>query len=146
MRTWTATTTARALPEKVLAALTDPDALREWAPVAFDVDDDVRRLDRGTRTRVSGRLAGRSVGFDVEVHEAGSSRLALSAQGPVRFDVEYRLLPTLSGGSDIAASVSVHPGRGLLGTIFAEATNGLLKAGALSNAVNRLAAVAAAAA
>ena len=39
--------------------------------------------------RVSGPLVGRRVGFDVEVHEAGDGRLALSAHGPVAFDVAY---------------------------------------------------------
>jgi hypothetical protein len=141
MRTWTANATARALPDVVLDALCDPDACRMWAPVAFDVEDDAR-LRTGTRTRVSGRLAGRRVGFEVEVHRAEDGRLELSADGPVRFDVLYELAPR-ADGSDIVASVSVHPGRGLLGTLLAEATNGLLKAGALSTAVDRLARVAA---
>ncbi len=52
-------------------------------------------------------------------------------------DVAYDLAP-----GEIAASVSVHSGSGLLGRLLAEATNGLLKAGALSQSINRLAAIA----
>lgn len=144
MRTWTAQTTTGARPAEVLDALTDPDACRRWAPISFDVDDDVMRLSAGTRTRVSGKLAGRRVGFDVEVHKADAERLELSAEGPIRMDVVYELAPR-DGGSEVLASVSVHPGRGLLGVVMTEATNGLLRAGALSTAVNRLARVAAAA-
>jgi uncharacterized protein YndB with AHSA1/START domain len=138
MRTWTAHTTTGARPEAVLDTLTDPDACRRWAPVAFDLEDGVDRLQAGTRTRVSGRLAGRRVGFDVEVHEATDNELRLSACGPVRMDVAYQLAAR-PDGSRVSASVSVHPGRGLLGVLMTEAANGLLKAGALSQAVNRLA-------
>ena len=138
MRTWTAHSTSGARPDEVLEALTDPAACRRWAPVAFDLEDRVDRLTAGTRARVAGRLAGRRVGFDVEVHEAGENSLRLSASGPVRMDVAYQLAPWRDG-SEVSASVSVHPGRGLLGVVLAEATNGLLKAGVLSQAVNRLA-------
>jgi hypothetical protein len=137
MRTWTARTTTGARTDDVLEALTDPEACRRWAPVAFDVEDDVDRLRTGTRTRVSGRLAGRKVGFDVEVHEADHNGLRLSARGPVHMDVAYDLAP-----GEITASVSVHSGDGLLGRLLAEATNGLLKAGALTQSINRLAAIA----
>ena len=137
MRTWTAHTTSGARPDEVLDALTDPAACRRWAPIAFDVEDDIDRLRPGTRTRISGNLAGRRVGFDIEVHEADHNRLRLSARGPVHMDVAYDLAP-----GEISASVSVHSGSGLLGRLLAEATNGLLKAGALTQAVNRLAAVA----
>lgn len=137
MRTWTARTTTVAGTGEVLDALTDPAACRRWAPVPFDVEDDIDRLRPGTRTRVSGRLAGRRVGFEVEVHEAGRNGLRLSARSPVHMDVAYDLAP-----GEISASVSVHSGHGLLGRLLAEATNGLLKAGALSQSVNRLAAIA----
>ena len=137
MRTWTARTTTGARTDDVLDALTDPDACRRWAPVPFDVEDDVDRLRPGTRTRVFGCLAGRRVGFDVEVHEADHNGLRLSARGPVHMDVAYDLAP-----GEISASVSVHSGSGLIGRVLAEAANGLLKAGALSQSVNRLAAIA----
>ena len=140
MRTWTATTTAAAHPEAVLNVLTDPDAAARWAPVAFDVDDlDGERLLPGSRARVSGRLAGRRVGFDVDVHEADTTGIALSASGPVRLDVAYQLSPATCGGSEVRASVSVRPSRGLAGRLLAEATSALLSAGALEAALSRVA-------
>lgn len=137
MRTWTARTTTVAGTDEVLDALTDPAACRRWAPVPFHVEGDVERLRPGTRTRVSGSLAGRRVGFDIEVHEADHNRLRLSARGPVHMDVAYDLAP-----GEISASVSVHSGSGLFGRLLSEATNGLLKAGALSQSLNRLASIA----
>ena len=140
MRTWTATTTAEARPEAVLDVLTDPDAAARWAPVPFDVDDlDGERLLAGSRARVSGKLAGRRVGFDVEVHEADESGVALSASGPVAFDVDYRLAEADCGGSEVHASVSVRSGGGFAGRLLAEATGALLSAGALDAALGRIA-------
>ena len=141
MRTWTAHATTEARPEDILAALTDPDRCRDWAPVAFELDGDTRCLTTGTRTRVNGRLAGVRVGFDVEIHRADARRLQLSARGPVHMDVDYDVAPT-PDGSEVHASVSVLPGRGLLSKVMAEATAGLLGAGALSAAVDRLTRVA----
>ena len=95
MKTWTATTTVDAAPEAVLDVLTDPDAIARWAPLPFDVDDlDTPRLMTGSTARVSGRLAGRRVGFVVEVHEAEHRRLSLAADGPVGLDVAYDLAAT----------------------------------------------------
>ena len=138
MRTWTAQAISEARPEDILAALTDPDAVARGSPVAFDLEDDLRRLRAGTRTRVSGKLAGVRVGFDVEVHAADDHRLSLSALGPVSMDVDYDVAAG-DAGTEVHASVSVRPGRGLLSTVMAEATAGLLRAGALSTAVDRLA-------
>jgi uncharacterized protein YndB with AHSA1/START domain len=139
MRTWTATTTVAAAPEAVLDMLTDPDAAARWAPVPFDVDElDGRRLLAGSRARVSGKLAGRRVGFDLLVHEADERRLVLTAEGPVAMDVAYELQP-MKGGSEVCASVSVRPAAGLFGRLLAEATGALLTAGALQAAVSRLA-------
>ena len=138
MRTWTATATAEAHPEAVLHVLTDPDAASRWAPVPFDVEDD-RRLAAGSRARVSGRLAGRRVGFELEVHEADESGIQLSASGPVAFDVDYRLSAAGCGGSEVRASVSVRSGGGLTGRLLAEATGALLTAGALHAALGRIA-------
>ena len=85
MRTWTATTTVDAAPEAVLDVLTDPDAIARWAPLPFDVDDlDTPRLVPGSPRPRPGRLAGRRVGFDVEVLEAGRDRLALARRRPGR--------------------------------------------------------------
>jgi carbon monoxide dehydrogenase subunit G len=139
--TWTATAHTGAAPEAVLAALTDPDAVARWSPVSFEIEDDHGRLRAGTRTRVSGKLAGVRVGFDVEVHRADDRRLALSACGPVHMDVNYDVQAT-PDGSDVHASISLAKGRGLMAGLLAEATAGLLKAGALSHAVNRIAATA----
>jgi hypothetical protein len=139
MRTWTAQATTEARPEDILVALTDPRAVARWSPVEFDIEDeDVRRLVAGTRTRVSGRLAGVRVGFDVEVERADDRHLRLRACGPVSMDVTYDVEPA-DGATEVRASVSVHPGRGLLATVMAEATNGLLRAGALTTAVDRIA-------
>ncbi len=155
MRTWTAHTHVAADPEVVLDVLTDPDACRRWSPVPFDVDvAGADRLAAGTRMRVSGQLVGRRVGFDVEVHEAGDGRLALSARGPVAFDVVYEVAARrgeagdeASGrgrwGSDVCASVSVRSGGGLFGRVAEQATAALLHAGALAVAVDRIAASAA---
>lgn len=86
---------------------------------------------------MSGRLAGKRVGFDVEVHEAGESGLALSAHGPVGFDVDYRVAPA-DAGAHVHASISVRPAGGLAGRLLAEATGALLNAGALDQALSRL--------
>jgi hypothetical protein len=139
MRTWTATTTAAAGPDAVLEVLTDPEAAARWAPLPFDVDELAgRRLGRGTRARVSGKLAGRRVGFDLHVHEADDSGLRLTAEGPVGLDVDYQLAP-LDKGSEVRASVSVRPGRGLGARLLAEAMGALLTAGALQTTVARVA-------
>ena len=132
MKTWTATTSVDAAPEAVLDVLTDPDAIARWAPLPFDVDDlDTPRLMAGPTARVSGRLAGRRVGFDVEVHEADDRRLSLAADGPVGLDVNYEL-PRHQGGREVHASVSVRAGKGIAGRLLAEATSALLSAGALT--------------
>jgi hypothetical protein len=138
MRTWTATTTVDAPPDAVLDVLTDPDAIASWAPVDFEVSDlNLRRLATGCRPRVEGRLGGVSVGFDVEVLEAGQDGLSLIAAGPVALDVRYDLEPA-DGGSEVRASIGVRPGRGFRGRILAEATSALLSAGALHTALDRI--------
>ena len=96
------------------------------------------RLVAGSRARVVGRVAGQRVGFDVEVHRADEEQLELVAVGPVSFDVEYRLRP-VKGGSEVEASVAVRRGRGLVGRVVASATDALLAAGALNQAVSRIA-------
>ena len=139
--TWTATALSDAAPEAVLAALIDPDAIARWAPVDFDIEDDSSRLRAGTRTRVSGKLGGVRVGFDVEVERADAQQLRLRATGPVDMDVAYELSPQ-ADGTTVKACVSLARGRGLVARFMTEATAGLLRAGALSTAVNRIAAAA----
>jgi hypothetical protein len=125
-------------PEDVLALLTAPDAIANWAPVPFDVEEmDGRRLRTGSRARVSGGLAGRRVAFDVDVHQADDGCLALTAEGPVALDVQYVVTP-VTGGSEVRASVSVRRGEGLLGRVLAQATGALLSGGALDLALGRL--------
>jgi ABC-type amino acid transport substrate-binding protein len=139
MRTWTARKHIAADPAVVLDLLTDTDSCREWSPVPFDLDGaSDARLAAGSRMRVSGRLVGRRVGFDVEVHEAGDGRLALSAHGPVAFDVAYEARPS-GKGSEVCASVSVRAGGGVFGRLAEQATAALLQAGALGVAVDRIA-------
>jgi hypothetical protein len=139
MANWTATTTAKATPEQILEVLTHPEEIRRWSPVDFDVDElDTSRLAPGTRARVTGKLAGVRVGFDVEVHVADQERLELSADGPVGLDVRYELAPA-KAGSELYASVSLRRGGGLTGRLVANATAALLTAGALDGAAGRIA-------
>lgn len=144
MRTWTTQRHVAADPEAVLDVLTDPDACRRWSPVPFQLDGaHAGRLAAGAQIRVSGSLAGKRVGFDVHVHEAAAGRLALSAHGPVAFDVAYEARRA-GAGSEVCASVSVRPGGGRFGRVAESASAALLKAGALGAAVDRIAASAAA--
>jgi hypothetical protein len=139
---WTATTRANATPEQVLEALTHPDEIRRWSPVDFDLEElDGRRLAAGTRGRVTGKLAGVRVGFDVEVHAADEARLELSADGPVGLDVSYELTVDETG-AELRARVSMRRSGGLTGRLVANATAALLSAGALEGAAGRIARVA----
>jgi uncharacterized protein YndB with AHSA1/START domain len=139
MAHWTATTTANATPEQLLEVLTHPEEIRRWSPVDFDLDDlDARRLGAGTRARVTGKVAGVRVGFDVEVHAADSGVLELTADGPVGIDVRYELAPA-DDGSELNATVSLRRGGGLTGRLVANATAALLAAGALDGAAGRIA-------
>ena len=74
MTTFTATAPAPAPPAAVLEVLTDPEAARRWAPVAFRLRGGEDRLVRGNRVQVVSNFAGRSVGFDVDVLEADSTQ------------------------------------------------------------------------
>lgn len=139
MAHWTATTTANATPEQLLDVLTRPEEIRRWSPVDFDLDElDARRLGAGTRARVTGKVAGVRVGFDVEVHSADNQLLELTADGPVGIDVRYDLTPA-NDGSELSATVSLRRGGGLTGRLVANATAALLAAGALDGAAGRIA-------
>jgi hypothetical protein len=140
MSQWTASTTANATPEQLLDVLTRPEKIQSWAPVDFDLED-WRRLSTGTRTRVSGRLAGVPVEFDVEVHRVDEDGLRLSAEGPIGLDVRYELA-RVSTGAELNASVSLRAGGGLTGRLVTKATQALLSAGALEGAADRIAAAA----
>jgi hypothetical protein len=139
MANWTATTTTKATPDQVLEVLTHPDAIRRWSPIDFDVDElDDRRLAAGTRARVTGKVAGVRVGFDVEVHQADKELLELSADGPIGIDVRYELQPA-KAGSEVHASVSLRRCGGLTGRLVANATAALLSTGVLDGAAGRIA-------
>jgi hypothetical protein len=139
---WTSRALANATPELVLEVLTHPGQIRRWSPVDFDAEDlDCRPLAAGTRTKVTGRVAGVPVSFDVEVHAADTGRLELSAEGPIALDVRYDLAPA-DGGAEMTASVSVRSGGGLTGRVVAKAATTLLSAGVLDGATRRIAAAA----
>ena len=142
MPEWTATARAKATPGQVLEVLTHLEEIRRWSPVDFDMDDlEGQRLATGTRGRVTGRLAGVTVGFDVEIRTADEARLELSAEGPVALDVCYELTDD-EAGAELNASVSMRPSGGLTGRLVANATAALLSAGALDGAAGRIARVA----
>jgi uncharacterized protein YndB with AHSA1/START domain len=138
MACWTTQTTIQAAPEQVLEVLIDPEAIRAWSPVPFELDGSDGRLAAGRTARVNGQLAGVRVGFDVEVHAAGADGLDLTAHGPVALDVHYELTPT-AGGSQVTASVAMRRAKGLTGRLVASATGALLSAGALEGAAGRIA-------
>jgi hypothetical protein len=121
----------------VLELLTEPEAIARWAPVPFKVLAlNGGRLQPGTRARVAGSLAGRSVEFEINVLRASDDRLELVAEGPISIDVKYRLREAGSF-SQIEASIGVE-GRGLFGRVLAKATEALMAGGALRMSLDRL--------
>src|SRR4051795_12632170 len=139
MPNWTATTTTTATPDQVLEVLTHPDEIRRWAPIDFEVDDlDTARLAPGTRARVTGRVAGVSVGFDVEVHAADTGLLELSADGPIGIDVRYELQPAKAVW-ELRAAASPRRGAAITGRLVEKAPAALLSAGVLDGAAGRIA-------
>ena len=149
MAQWTTSTQANARPEHVLDVLTDPDAIRLWSPIDFDVEDLIPdasggypchgvRLEAGTTARVSGKLAGVRVGFDIEVHAADEDGVELTAHGPIGIDVSYEIAPA-AGGSEVTAAVSLRRGGGITGRLISQATAALLSAGALDGAARGIA-------
>ncbi|UJA20558.1 hypothetical protein HJD18_10300 [Thermoleophilia bacterium SCSIO 60948] len=144
MGSWSASTKTDATPDQVIRVLTDPEAIGAWSPVPFDVSElDGPVLRSGSEVRVSGSLAGMRVGFDVEVHEASSHGLRLTATGPIAIDVSYEL----SGDPEaieVDATVAVRA-KGITGRVLGKATEALLAAGALEGATGRIARAAAAA-
>jgi hypothetical protein len=139
MSTWETQTTTQAFPEAVLEVLTDPEACRRWSPIHFVLESlDGDRLEEGSRACLTGRLAGHSVTFDVEVLQAADGSLALRAEGPVELYVEYRTLERL-GFTQLEASIAVRGGRGLRGRLLSGAVDAVLAGGALQAAVRRVA-------
>lgn len=137
--TWTAQIACDGSPQEVLDLLTAPGAIARWSPVPFElVDFDHARLSAGDRVRVSGELAGRRAEFVVVVTDAGDDRLALTATGPIRLDVEYVVSPA-GHGSRVRGRIGVSGG-GLFGRLLARATDALLAGGALRVAMDRISA------
>ncbi len=137
MSIWTTQTTCHGTPDDVLELLTEPGAIARWSPVPFTlVGSDRDRLSAGDRVRVRGQLAGRGVEFLVDVAEANDGHLALTATGPIRIDVDYRVVDH-AHGSSVRARIGV-AGSGLFGRVLAGATDALLAAGALRVAVDRI--------
>ena len=138
MSTWTTQTTCNGTPGDVLELLTEPGAIARWSPVPFKlVDVGQDRLSAGDRVRVRGELAGRGVEFLVDVAKADDGHLALTATGPIRIDVDYRVVGD-ARGSSLRARIGVAVS-GLFGRVLAGATDALLAAGALRMAVDRIA-------
>lgn len=138
---WTARRDIRADPEDVLRALTDPDAIAEWAPVCFEVAGLAGGpLQAGSRERVSGSLAGIGTTFELDVRRADTERLELLARGPVTFDVAYRFVPR-DDGVLIVATVGLRRERGITAQVLRAAVTALLNAGALASSLRRLEAV-----
>ena len=142
---WTSTARAKTTADGLLEALTHPQRIRLWSPVDFELDDlDTRRLVAGSTSRVTGKVAGVRVSFQVEVHHADATRLELSADGPIGLDVRYDLAEA-GTCAELTASVQVRPGQGITGRVVKSAAASLLSAGALDGAVGRIAQVAEAA-
>jgi hypothetical protein len=138
MGTFSSESVAPVGPEDVLAVLTHVEAIRCWAPVDFEVEGLSRgQLSAGDRPRVVGHVAGRELGFDLDVRKLDDGRLQLSAEGPVTLDVDYELTPR-DASTHISASVSVVRGDGLTGRLAARAVETLLAGGALTAALNRI--------
>src|SRR3954451_12537478 len=106
MGTWETRTTVMGGPEDVLEVLTDPCAARRWSPIGFELEHiDGDRLRSGTQAVLTGKLAGRSVKFEVEVLQASDGRLELTARGPIEMDVRYHTA-TLGEKTEVTASVA----------------------------------------
>jgi hypothetical protein len=76
--------------------------------------------------------------FDVEVHEASTGPLRLTATGPfLEMDVAYDI-DQLDAWAHVRASIDVK-GKGTLGRFVARAVEGYLAAGAMETALSQLA-------
>ena len=138
-RSWRSRTTVLATPEHVLATLTDTAACARWSPVPFAVDDgEGHRLRPGAIRRVTGRLLGAPVRFQLHTLEANARGLRLHARGPVEIRVAYSLTP-LAEGCAVDAHVSIDPSRDPLGRLVARTTGLMLTGGTLDLVLSRIA-------
>src|SRR5256885_4771725 len=132
MGTWETRTTVMGDPEDVLEVLTDPYAAQRWSPIGFELEQiEGDRLRSGSHAVLSGKLAGRSVKFEIDVLKAGDGQLELRAKGPVEMDVRY-IAAELGEMTEVKASVAVRSCGGLLGRLISSATDALLAGGALN--------------
>jgi hypothetical protein len=139
MATWQTQTAVQATPEQIIDVLTDPKAAVRWSPIDFEVEHiDGDRLRTGGRARVTGRLAGREIAFDIDVIRADAQHLLLTATGPIEIDVKYDV-EELDSHVELRAWVTIRSRGGLFGRILSGATEGLLGAGMLNAAVSRIA-------
>src|SRR3954463_14142233 len=139
MGTWETRATVMGGPEDVLEVLTDPYAAQRWSPVGFELEQiEGDRLRSGSRAVLTGKLAGRSVKFDVDVLKASDGQLELHAKGPVEMDVRYDAA-ALGDVTEVTAQVAVRSAGGLLGRLLSSATDALLAGGALNLAVQSVA-------
>ena len=139
MATWETRTIVKGEPEHVLEVLTDPSMARRWSPIGFELEQiDGDRLRSGTHAVLTGKLAGRTVKFEVDVIKASDGQLELQARGPVEMDVRYDAL-LLGEVTEVKASVAVRSAGGLLGRVLSSATDALLAGGALNIAVQSVA-------
>jgi hypothetical protein len=136
---WSSRTVVRTEPAQVIDTLTDTDACARWSPIAFSLEDEGGdRLRPGTVRRVSGRLLGARIRFQLHTLAADVSGLCLHARGPIDLRVHYRLTP-IASGCEMHAHVSIHPSRGRLNGLVARAVRTLLVAGTLDDALQRIA-------
>ncbi len=139
MATWETRTTVMGDPEDVLEVLTDPCAAQRWSPIGFELEHiEGDRLRSGSRAVLSGKLAGRSVKFEVNVLKASDGQLELRAVGPVEMDVAYDAVAA-DDGTEVIASIAVRSAGGLIGRMLSSATDALLAGGALGVAVQGVA-------
>ena len=89
---------------------------------------------------MAGRVAGVSVSFEIEVEHADDGRLALTACGPMTLDVEYEVYPASPDQVELWATVTVRGAKSISGRLAAAATEALLRGGALTLALSRIAA------
>ncbi len=140
MSTHTATQTTLAEPTHVLEVLTDPSACARWSPIEFTTDQAPgEHLRAGSRASLQGRIACRSVTFEIDVLTADERGLSLNATGPVGLAVDYRLTPS-GCGTLIEAQIMLAQARGISGALAARATSAALAAGALRFALRAIAA------
>ena len=124
---------------QVMEVLTRPCAIAAWAPVPFEVEG-LRsdRLETGSTARIAGKLAGKDLTFDVQVHTASEKQLRLTAEGPfVEMDVQYDV-EGLEDWAQVRAAIDVK-GKGVMGRFVAKAVEGFLAGGALNSALSQLA-------